>query len=494
MLVLRAASALTALVLLSGRVLAADGGSGAPDGAGGCSSSGACAPPTPYCQPTTRTCVECFSTRNCPSSMVCDTTSGECRGCLTEGDCPPETPFCSAGGACVECTNDAQCGIAGMQCIDGVCGRCGDGICGPKEGINTGIVCRSDCAKFCPSKDVGSALGRFTVDGTSLGNRLATECPASTDGVEASFAWRAPYSGTFRFTGFDEEISVSIPLRLPGDPPDFCGEVFGGGNCETIQPNDAGQRVGFTDLSVKKGDPVLVVAETGLVHADSVSIGIACAPMGCPDGGPGTGSDQGAAGCVERAKLRGEAMCTGVECACQHCPQDYDECGTIPGCSDITRCMRATSCVAEECAASGACQSVIDAVGGISAPAFETAARVESCELTFGCELPCAADGGSKDGAVTDSGVETGAPCTPGEEAPCACEGGTGRRTCLDAGTLGACVCGAPGREPAIGCDCSIAHRRAGSGALAAAMALVAGVLGAAARRYQRKNRRTPAS
>ena len=84
-----------------------------PSGAcGQCSATNhkACVSPTPVCNTTSGTCVDCTSNAQCSGNKpICDSSSDTCRACAGNGDCSSPTPVCSTSGACVQCTSDSQC-------------------------------------------------------------------------------------------------------------------------------------------------------------------------------------------------------------------------------------------------------------------------------------------------------------------------------------------------------------------------------------------------
>src|SRR6185312_14208908 len=118
-----------------------------------CSASGDCAAPAPYCHPVLKTCVECLSSLNCAAGLACDPVTGTCTGCNDDGDCSQARPYCSAEHLCVECRTKTNC-REGVQCVKGVCGTCGDGVCSSRErvqdlegdfGVRDFDVCPEDC-------------------------------------------------------------------------------------------------------------------------------------------------------------------------------------------------------------------------------------------------------------------------------------------------------------------------------------------------------------
>lgn len=445
-------------------------GARANDGGKSCSSSSDCRAPTPHCSATSHTCVECSTDSNCPANTVCDTATGSCKGCLTEADCPNDKPYCDTSkGECTECVTDVNCGGTGLACVDGHCGSCGDDICAPREGLyfdptfsSSGQIipaartaCIADCGKYCPTKDVGGTLGTFSVSGAGLQNEIETGCDNGLDGVEATFAWKAPRRDTFAFSS----VGNSIVIFEGG-----CAalQVY---NCSFVVSPDGGPARVEVDMNLKEGEEVLIAVDSGLASVASIELEIAkgtpsCGLFGCPaqgpqsDAGSDSATEQATAFCSANAEARHDGHCAGVDCACRHCPRDYDDCAVIPGCRDVERCMEEKGCVGSACYASGACRNVIDTYGGVSGAVFGAASRLQSCEHTFDCQLPCdAADAG-------DASTDGGHSCTPGQTVECNCADLAGRKTCsADGGDYGACQCDAA--SDGSGCDCRVVRHRA---------------------------------
>lgn len=74
-----------------------------PADAGTC---GACAAPTPVCDETSGSCVECVDTADCGPGLVC--ADHACVGCGDDADCPASLPECAAG-SCVSCVGRTDC-------------------------------------------------------------------------------------------------------------------------------------------------------------------------------------------------------------------------------------------------------------------------------------------------------------------------------------------------------------------------------------------------
>ena len=455
------------------------------DGSSTCAASSECAAPRPHCHPTLHACVECLGDRNCAAGKICKVDEGVCSECRSDTDCSALRPYCiSARGECVECLTNANCGDSGIVCQDGKCGRCGDGICGPREVISNyfgdprvseGLIgCPMDCASLCPTTDAGSGFGVFTVSTAGLRNLFLGGCGTDGTGVDAFFKWTAPHDGLFAFTGRNGLVTL-----LDEGCTGFPRECSSGGAAISV--------------SLQAGETATVVLEAEGSPPPTFELEIAPAPTpGCDSSScpPPDAGKNGAALCLANASDRGDPMCSGVECACNHCPSDYDDCRVIPGCRQLIECMEEKNCIGAECYNSGACRSVIDSYGGLSGPAFRAGAGLKSCSLSFDCELPCEGEADAGKGDAGDaSPPDAGQLCTAGGTVVCTCGDRAGTKKCAaDGMAFGECNCPAPpsAGDDDDGCGCRFAGA-AGNGSLAGfgfflALAMI------------RKKRRTSAS
>jgi MYXO-CTERM domain-containing protein len=449
------------------------------DGGITCAASNECAPPRPHCHPQLHTCVECVGDRNCASGKVCKLDDGVCTECRSDADCTPMQPYCAtARGECVECVTTANCGDSGIACQDGKCGTCGDGICGPREVLskyftNPGAdddgftACPMDCASLCSPTDLGSAFGVFTASTAGLRNLSYGLCTRTGAGVDAFFKWKAPETGQFAFTGRNASLT-----RLM----DGC----------TGLPRECGSEGSGLILNLMAGEEVFIALEAEGTPPATFELEIALPPPPDCDGAPCMRPDAGKGGaeqCLSNAQDHGDPMCSGVECACNHCPRDYDDCRVVPGCRQIADCMQEKDCIGAECYNSGACRGVIDSFGGISGPAFRAGSGLKSCALSFDCELPCEGE--------ADAGVapppDAGQLCTPNATVVCTCGDRAGTKKCAaDGMEFSACNCAtAPSGDEDDGCGCRYAGA-AGSGSLAAFALAIAVALA------RKRRRRTP--
>jgi hypothetical protein len=495
----RVVALFVAVLLLPKMALGAGDGDAAADAAASCTTSATCAFPTPYCSPALHACVQCTSDRNCDGGLVCDIAHGVCRTCNGDADCSSARPYCDlAAGACIECVTDANCS-SGEKCAGGKCGSCGDGICGRSELIggtffapdHTYDFCPEDCTQLCPQHDLKSALGRGLVSGDFVRERTLFPplCgPLGDSAPNVVIGWQAPHDGDFFMLASGTPLSVS----------EWTGDCRPGGNGVSCGASDSGAQFSF-----KKGDTVTFVLTPIVQPWGAYSFGItdqnpACEGGICPPsdtGNPpgGSVSDAAAASaaaalCLDNARMRHDDMCSGVECACAHCPQDYDDCHVVPGCGAITDCMTEKHCVGADCYISGQCRGVVDTYGGLSGPAFRAASGLQSCSLSLDCGLPCS-DGGSGAKPTEDAGVlDAGPACAAGRIVECPCEGGvTGTKQCLPDGSgFKACVCGEPPLTPIAseGCKCRMGTSSSHEGDAAGALAVLA--LGLLRRRTRR--------
>jgi hypothetical protein len=88
----------------------------------------ACSVPTPVCNETTDTCVECLAAADCTTGAKdkCDAASNTCVECVETTDCAsPRAARCD-GGTCVKCESNDDCDhISGKGiCDGGACVKC----------------------------------------------------------------------------------------------------------------------------------------------------------------------------------------------------------------------------------------------------------------------------------------------------------------------------------------------------------------------------------
>ena len=109
---------------------AASGGSGEGGGGGTTTTlpcNGSCEAPTPVCDESDDTCVECLEEADCTvSAKKCDTTARECVECLGSEHCTSPAAAKCDGEACVECEINDDCAhIEGKGvCDSGTCVQC----------------------------------------------------------------------------------------------------------------------------------------------------------------------------------------------------------------------------------------------------------------------------------------------------------------------------------------------------------------------------------
>jgi hypothetical protein len=431
--------------------------------------------------------------------LSCDVARGVCRNCVTDADCTPARPYCDPGTrACIECFTDANCGPEGEKCADGKCGSCGDGICGRHERIfqdfgpvgGDSTSCLTDCEKLCPGHDLKSKLGKGILSGTFAGEHqlFPAYCTAG-DGPDVTATWTPPHGGLF-YVGATGSSVVSISAWAGG-----CTEM-GASQCSVTNPGET------TTFSFDVGKAVTIVIRpatniTGTFSLDITDTDPSCDSGDCRPDDPGMKppahdggvSSAAAALCLDNARARHEEICAGTECACSHCPQDYDDCGVVPGCKDVRACMTEKACIGADCYISGQCRNVIDTYSGLSGPAFRAAASLQSCALSLKCDLPCGGGASVEDAGTADAGPA----CTPRRPVSCPCEGGvSGAKVCkADGSGFGPCVCDDPPLTPMRrgDCECTLGRRRTPAGAAVAVLALSI-ALGSRRRSARQKRRR----
>ena len=111
--------------------------------------------PGRHCEPTSKQCVDCLATDNCPLGNICDQTKKCVPGCTSTRDC--QTPLkCDAAakpnGKCVECLADADCGSGNKTCTGGTCvtkcasdADCGGLKCNTGSGLCVECLATDDC-------------------------------------------------------------------------------------------------------------------------------------------------------------------------------------------------------------------------------------------------------------------------------------------------------------------------------------------------------------
>jgi hypothetical protein len=166
---------------------------GAPDAGdpvdAGCGSDAECFGAT-FCEPATRTCLECFRDSHCPSSAAprCDVPSARCVECLGNADCANPLPTCQAA-QCVGCASSADCD-PGRECnaFLGTCAPLND-TCGSARAIlpsGTGTVAISG--------EPGQAIDDTTGTCTGAGPELVYAFTTTT--TQALTVIAAPLAGS----------------------------------------------------------------------------------------------------------------------------------------------------------------------------------------------------------------------------------------------------------------------------------------------------------
>jgi hypothetical protein len=205
---------------------AGTGGRGGTAGAGGTGGTGGdpidpcggCTLPTPVCDESNFTCVECLPDRPdaCPDTApICDAETLTCI-CETDADCKnPTAARCALETQqCVECDDDAQC-----DDVDGLPPQ--NNACNP-EGV---------CVDCTPETEAETCPGGFSCDPrlvtcteTTVGSRAVCEtCVADSECGDDGFV-----SDDFRCVPMFY-LSPDIPFPDTGDG--FCLQIFAPGGC-----------------------------------------------------------------------------------------------------------------------------------------------------------------------------------------------------------------------------------------------------------------------
>ena len=130
-----------------------------------------CTAPTPACDESTDTCVECITSLDCPALRpACQTSIHTCVECLSSNDCSSPRPACDANtNLCVECLTSADCAApfpachastqTCVECVSSADCAAPEPVC--KTGTNLCVQCLTDqdcpsepaCAPICRSVD-----------------------------------------------------------------------------------------------------------------------------------------------------------------------------------------------------------------------------------------------------------------------------------------------------------------------------------------------------
>jgi Cys-rich repeat protein len=123
---------------------AGTGGAAGVGGSGGCSANSDCAAPTPVCDTSSSTCVECLPTDDqCPTGQYCAGGNSCASGCSDGTDCSAPTTQCDTStNQCVECLTDSDC-PSGEICAQNACAQ---GCSATQPCVNaTETCCGSSC-------------------------------------------------------------------------------------------------------------------------------------------------------------------------------------------------------------------------------------------------------------------------------------------------------------------------------------------------------------
>lgn len=191
----------------------------------------ACEDDTPFCDETSRSCVQCRSAEDCTSSaprLRCEEHA--CVQCVNDDDCEPGAPHCSEG-ACVTCLEDSE-------CDDPAQGHCGETHqCEPCTAdpqcahLSATPVCDEDsgsCVACTPDTEEAQCSGNscdpatFRCTSTALGS--LGSCEACISDSECS----ASESGTRRCVEIEylETAATYCLIDKSTAPADTCPRRF----------------------------------------------------------------------------------------------------------------------------------------------------------------------------------------------------------------------------------------------------------------------------
>lgn len=213
-----------------------------------CASDANCTAPTPACNPTSATCVQCTTPDMAACSgatPVCSSTQNTCAGCngdngsTTTLPCPTTAnPYCAAAGTCGKCASNSDCAMTGHP--------------GPTCDMTTG-ACGTTCVvdADCPVADWCSQAGVCTPK-TPNGQPLPTAAPvngtcnavngarACTSGVCDTDGKCGYASGDGNCTAGDAGTGVTVCRTMicasSGPNADKCAQCLTDADCSGATP------------------------------------------------------------------------------------------------------------------------------------------------------------------------------------------------------------------------------------------------------------------
>lgn len=246
---------------------------GAPDAGevdAGCSTNDECfLGAAPYCDPSTRACVECFADSHCPSSVVpvCDLRVSRCVGCVAGANCANPLPVCDATQQCVQCNTNADCG-AGRECsaLNGECTALNDTCASARAILPAGTGGISITAE--PGQAIDDTAGTCNASGPELVYSFTTTvtqaltvavAPLTGSSARPVVYLRGACTGTE--LSCDAPTSGSASLAVPALPP---GTYF-------LFVESANGAPGRVSLNVSLQAPPTSAANSTCANAESLS-------------------------------------------------------------------------------------------------------------------------------------------------------------------------------------------------------------------------------
>jgi hypothetical protein len=198
---------------------------------------GACSVPTPVCNETTDTCVECLAPADCTTGAEnkCDTASNTCVECLETADCGTPSAARCEGGKCIECESNEDCNhIVGKGvCDTGTCVRC----TAADESACAGNSC-NPATKECTSTTAGSV-------GTCKPCLADSECMGGNKPDPDARCVPMEFQGQKRESGFclrraaktcgrPYTIAISVTSASGAATENYCGIDQDNTTCEAV--------------------------------------------------------------------------------------------------------------------------------------------------------------------------------------------------------------------------------------------------------------------
>ncbi len=329
----------------------------------------------PPCSPVNGcACATCYDTCMCDGfdSTYCNDT------------CFP--PACSPAGGCNcgSCFSDCTCqGNDDVYCNE----TCYPEACSPAGGCNCGD-CYLDCT--CAGGTVSQCnvnCGICSVDnGCACGN-CYDECTCM--GYDANYCNDTCYPPACSVAGGCNCGSCEADCQCYGDDALTCETRCAPGSFSDCADYDACNGCFTCAGSCSCADPssfascIQTCEVAGCSPADCSTCQSCQAQCECEGGDPATCLDNCVAMTCDQLSF---GFCE--ECACDMCTTEYRICDETAGCRELMACMTDFECTnVRDCYDPAFCESDIDSVGGLSAPAVQIVEALQLCRVEAGC--PC---------------------------------------------------------------------------------------------------------